>query len=32
VACCEVSGVWIPESEEGEYFMQGKTEVEIYHG
>jgi hypothetical protein len=27
VAACEGSGNWICESEEGEYFMQGKTEV-----
>lgn len=32
VAACEVSGRWICENEEGEYFMQGKTEVELYHG
>lgn len=27
-----MDGRWIPENEEGEYFMQGKTEVELYHG
>ena len=32
VAACEVTGQWICENEEGEYFMQGKTEVELYHG
>lgn len=32
VAACEVNGRWICENEEGECFMQGKTEVELYHG
>ena len=32
VAACEVNGQWIAENEEGEYFIQGKTEVELYHG
>lgn len=32
VAACDVTGKWICENEQGESFMQGKTEVELYHG
>lgn len=32
MAACEGSGQWISENEEGKYFIQGKTEVELYHG
>ena len=32
LAACDVSGQWICENEGGEYFIQGKTEVELYHG
>ena len=32
VASTDLEGNWIQQNEEGEYFMQGKTEVELYHG
>ena len=32
VATCEADGKWVCEDEEGRCFMQGKTEVEMYHG
>jgi hypothetical protein len=32
MAVSETNGEWIPENEEGDYFIKGKTEVEMYHG
>lgn len=31
VAACRCSGEWIPTAETGEYFIQGKTEADLYH-
>jgi hypothetical protein len=32
LSACETTAQWIPENEEGDYFIKGKTEVDLYHG
>lgn len=32
VAACRTDGQWVPDTENGDSFIQGKTEADLYHG